>query len=160
MKHLKYLKYIITHKWWVMVAGIRFGAPIFRLIIHDWTKLTPQEWGPYANLFYSRHSKLNPPRDLQSSFDAAWLHHQSSNKHHWQYWVLIQDDGEIRPLEIPFGYVLEMVSDWAGAGKTITGRWDLVVWYNKNKNSMRLHKNTRFLVEMIIGRADELLSGH
>lgn len=133
------------------MAGLKIGAPIWRLIIHDWSKLTPQEWPAYANMFYGKNSKANPPPHLQKDFDAAWLHHQRVNKHHWQYWILVQDTGAVKTVEMPEKYVLEMVADWAGAGKAITGTWaDMPAWYEKHKKNMTMHPNTRFFAEMII----------
>lgn len=47
-----YLRYVIRHKWFVLIAGLRVGAPLWRLIIHDWSKFLPCEWRPYAKFFY------------------------------------------------------------------------------------------------------------
>ena len=47
--HLRYLGYVVRHKWFVFRAGLRTGAPLWRLVIHDWSKFTPAEWGPSDN---------------------------------------------------------------------------------------------------------------
>lgn len=52
MSHLRYLRYVLAHKWFVFIAGLRTGAPLWRLVIHDWSKLTPREWGAYVASFY------------------------------------------------------------------------------------------------------------
>ena len=44
--HLRYLGYVLRHKWFVLVAGLKVGAPLWRLLIHDWSKFTAAEWGP------------------------------------------------------------------------------------------------------------------
>lgn len=68
MAHLRYLRYVLVHKWWVLVAGLRvwpvYGrdwreapawfAYLWRLLIHDWSKFLPGEWGPYVANFYGR----------------------------------------------------------------------------------------------------------
>lgn len=40
---LKYMSLTMVHKWYVFLAGLKTGAPIWRLIIHDWSKFTPAE---------------------------------------------------------------------------------------------------------------------
>lgn len=50
-------------------------------------------------------------------------------------------------LEMPRKYVLEMVADWMGAGRAITGQWECKKWYVNNKDKMVLHSNTRKIVE-------------
>lgn len=167
--HLKYLSYVARHKWFVLVAGLKVKAPIWRLLIHDWSKLTPAEWRPYVRFFYGRTpsaaelrrrfgGRPNDERNLadwktgrQADFDRAWLHHQHHNPHHWQSWVLRKDDGDTIALRMPPKLVREMVADWMGAGRAITGRWDVAGWYAKNQGKMVLHPETRAAVERIIG---------
>ena len=38
------------------------------------------------------------------SFDSAWLLHQKRNAHHWQYWVLLEDEGNTKALEMDDKY--------------------------------------------------------
>ena len=55
-------------------------------------------------------------------------------------------------LPMPMKYILEMVCDWKGAGKA-QGHGhpgELQEWYNKNKEKMSLHPNTRAEVENLI----------
>jgi len=43
------------------------------------------------------------PWATKEALDRAWLHHQKSNKHHWQYWLLqydLGDDWTIQPRDI------------------------------------------------------------
>lgn len=118
-RHLSYLRYVIRHKFFVFIAGLHYKAPFWRLIIHDWSKFLPSEWTPYAKTFYgsdgSSRYKEHP------SFGRAWNHHQKRNKHHWQYWVTLRDDGGVRAVKMPEKCVREMVADWAGAGRAIHG---------------------------------------
>jgi hypothetical protein len=78
--------------------------------------------------------------------------HQHRNLHHWQAWVLRQDDGGTKPMPMPEGYAREMVADWAGAGRAITGKWKVRSWYDNNFEKMLLHPDTRKLVEELLGR--------
>ncbi len=156
-KHLKYISYLLRHKWFVLVAGIQTGAPLWRLIIHDWSKFLPLEWLAYANFFYGPWRLSHEPdqklvEGLHDQFDVAWLHHQHLNPHHWQYWILREDSGLIRALEMPNHFVAEMVADWAGAGRTITGRWEVLEWYASNDHKIILHPETRLQVLEILVR--------
>ncbi len=148
-RHVAYLRYIIRHKWFVFVASRKTGCSIYRAIVHDLSKFLPSEWVPYANTFYTKQGGKQYIPHLD--FDKAWLHHQHCNKHHWQHWILQEDDGDIKHLEMPEKYVREMVADWAGAGKAITGKWEVKEWY-ANNNKMNIHGNTLKLIEVLLER--------
>jgi len=146
--HLRYLSYLIRHKWFVFVAGLKVGAPLWRLIIHDWSKSLPSEWLAYVESFYGGH---NPrPQWVKEDFDRAWLRHQHRNDHHWQHWVLRNDDGSTKPLQMPIACAEEMVADWAGAGRAITGKWEVAAWYAKNHEKILLHPNTAAVVDAML----------
>jgi hypothetical protein len=88
--HLKYLSYVLRHKWFVLRAGLELGVPLWQLLVHDWSKFLPSEWFPYVDYFYGER-----PRSTDR-FNQAWLSHQRRNPHHWQYWVLLNDDPKPR----------------------------------------------------------------
>ena len=102
--HLKYLWYVLRHKWFVFVECCRLGIP-WRGLTHDLSKFRPREWFPYARWFYGTwpprsrsllHAQLGMTtvryrEDVKCAFDMAWLHHQKRNDHHWQYWLLSPD---------------------------------------------------------------------
>ena len=87
-------------------------------------------------------------------YNYAWLHHQRRNPHHWQYWYLMQDNDPDFPLPMPKEYVLEMVADWAGAGRAITGKWDVSGWYAKNADKIKIDCYTRDIVETAISKLE------
>lgn len=94
--------------------------------LHDLSKDTNDEYYVYDHHFYNTEFPVSAT-DIQKSFDAAWLHHIHWNKHHWQHWVLLNDDGTWYPLQMPYSYVIEMVCDWwsfswNGTTKRITQR--------------------------------------
>jgi hypothetical protein len=146
--HLRYASYVARHKWFVFQAGLKTKAPLWRLLIHDWSKLTPAEWGPYVRFFYDKDARSFEA--MEDEFGRAWLHHQHANPHHWQHWVLRADDGDLKALEMPDGLVREMVADWMGAGRTITGRWGAAAWYEANQAKMVLHPATRERVKALL----------
>ena len=88
----------------------------------------------------------------QAAFDKAWFHHQHRNPHHHQHWVLREDGGDLKALRMPDGLVREMVADWCGAGRAITGKWEVASWYEKNADKMVLHPAVRKQVEDIIAK--------
>lgn len=146
--HLKYLRAVARHKWFVLLAGLG-KVPLWQLVKHDWSKFTPAEWGPYALSFYGPQ----PPNEAtKAMFDAAWLHHQRHNPHHWQYYVLREDSGKTKVLPIPKKYRAEMLADWRGAGRAY-GNNNTAEWYSKNAANIMLHPDTRAWVERELGVA-------
>lgn len=147
-----YLKYLARHKWFVFRAGLKTRAPLWRLIIHDWSKFLPSEWVPYRDYFYGE--KPETGRDMSArrvAFNEAWNHHQKRNKHHWQYWLLTLDSGETFPVEMPEIYIREMVADWMGAGRAIVGKKSNTRdWYLKNESNIKLAPTTHSLVEEVL----------
>lgn len=153
--HWQYLKYLARHKRFVLVAGLRLGVPLWRLIVHDWSKLLPVEWFAYVNRFFRRqipaptgHAETDDcplcveRKKTREAFDRAWLHHIHANPHHWQHWILRNEDGSTKALEIPETFAREMVADWCGAGRAINGKWDVATWYVRNAAKMQLHPLT------------------
>lgn len=158
--HLSYLRYVLRHKWFVFLSCRKWKVPVWRAIVHDWTKFTPSEWTPYVHSFYNPDgSRKNPKTQnttlevskLGDDFRVAWNSHQKHNHHHWQYWVLINDEDGIQPLEMPETYVREMMADWEGAGLAITGVADNKDWYVRNKEKFIFHPKTRYVIEIFLG---------
>ena len=147
-RYVKYFSYVIRHKWFVLVEGIKLGVPIWQLLLHDWTKFLLSEAVPYARTFRTSDGKARYAPDL--AFDQAWNSHQKRNKHHWQYWVLIMDSGDIVPLPMPERHRREMLADWRGAGRAL-GKPDTAGWYKKNREKIMLHPDTRAWVERKLG---------
>ncbi len=160
--HLRYLRYVIRHKWFVLYAGIRWTkAPLWRLLIHDWSKFRPSEWFPYVDTFYGEHARLKREENddfryavaanrREAAFDRAWLFHINRNPHHWQHWILLEDEGGGKTVYMPERFVREMVADWLGAGRAITGSWDLREWYAKHRDKVTLHSRSRWILEQIL----------
>ena len=140
-KNWLYAKYIFFHKLYVLLAGLELRVPIWRLLIHDFSKLSRVEWVAYREFFYGTRTA-----EVKHAFKVAWLHHIHCNPHHWNHWTFIDDDG-VTVLEMPDTYVREMVSDWFGAGRAIWGKWQAPKWYAEHKDNIKLHPNTRELVE-------------
>ena len=127
--NIKYLKYLIKHKYYVTVECFKRGL-YWRGLTHDLSKFLPDEFIPYMNFFYGKSKEF-----AQSQFDFAWLKHQKRNPHHWQWWILKEDSGEYKIFEMSREYREEMLCDWHGAGKAIMGKnSNTKEWYLKNKD--------------------------
>lgn len=147
----KYLDYVERHRKFVLEEAIKLGIPD-RGRQHDASKLSPEEFAPYADYFYGGHERGKSPPDVQAAFNLAWLLHQKRNDHHWQYWVLREDDGATKVLPMSDGAMRELVADWRGAGRAIMGdKADAAAWYVKNRERIMLHPQTREWVEAELG---------
>ena len=120
-----------------------------QLTRHDDSKWTREEYNAYDEYFYGDAKKKKEGR---LNFDYAWLHHIHSNPHHWQYWVLINDDQEdgTVALDIPYKYVIEMICDWWTFSWRNGNLYEIFDWYEKHKDRMILSNTTRELVEEIL----------
>lgn len=149
MLYLRYLKQLLKHKYFVLIAGIHLGVPIWRLIIHDWQKFTPQEFPQYARYFMGGKQT----RD-KIPFMYAWLHHVHHGPHHWQYWYLHPKytfaTSENGCLPMPETYIREMVADWLGASRVYTGSWNITEWTVKMIPRMQLHSKTKIILHDIL----------
>ncbi len=154
--HLRYAKYVFIHKLYVLRAGLLLRpwwhlGWLVRLVLHDLSKFRPSEWRPYVAWFYDTAGTMHTQR---ARFQYAWLLHIHRNAHHWQHWLLRQDDGKTITLVPPAWIADEMVADWVGAGPAILS-WpsmrqkvgETIVWYTRNKDVMILREPVRALVE-------------
>jgi hypothetical protein len=139
----KYFCYVVKHKWYVMQYCFKAGL-FWRGIMHDMSKFLPSEFIHYARYFYGKGGATPLGK---ANFDKAWLLHIHRNPHHHQYWLLTNDTDGQYALEMPQKYGLEMIADWRGAGKAITGNDDIHEWYDENKDKMVIHPKTRKSIE-------------
>lgn len=163
-KYFQYFRYILKHKYFVFIEACKLGIP-WRGFMHDMSKLLPSEFLAYTEKFYGGRisteyfdivAKYGCPEmapwgvTIEDKFTIAWLKHQHRNKHHWEYWVFNPDknDGGSRySVGMPKKYLKEMLADWRGAGKAITGKDDTKEWYLKNKTNIVLRNEDRQWIE-------------
>lgn len=115
---------------------------------HDYTKYQLDEAIPYENYFYGSSKSERVVND----FNEAWLKHIHRNGHHWQHWVLINDepDAGTVALDIPDAYLIEMICDWWSFSFIKGDLYEIFNWYNDHKDHMILSENTRKKVEWIL----------
>lgn len=108
----------IPHKavvfYYCMKFAWRFRCPIliWRSIIHDWQKFTPLEVIYYAFIFGKVFTQNELTDGIEDGFTEAWHHHLRFGPHHWQHWLMYNDDNStMEPVRIPNSYVYEMICD-------------------------------------------------
>ena len=111
---------------------------------HDESKYNGDEFFPYLWNFYPapEGTEVNKQGYM---FNKAWNLHQKSNKHHWQYWVMIEDSGEQIVLDMPFFFIIELLCDWTAMSIKFKNKPS--EWYGKNKDKMILHEKTISCIE-------------
>lgn len=168
----EYDKYLMEHRagvadaWRWILDNIRedldFGSSTvvpYAIACHDASKLSQSEYDAYDAYFYGK----NKTKKIKENFNLAWLHHIHENPHHWQHWILMEDDPEtgepFKCLEMPIYYVYEMICDWWSFSFRKGDLYEIFDWYEEHKSTMKLHPNTRKEVERILGLIRDKLDG-
>lgn len=118
---------------------------------HDMSKFSKYEFKAYEDYFYGKYRSS----EVTAAFEEAWLHHIHSNPHHWNYWILVDD--EIKPLKMPEKYAVEMLCDWFAFSFKKGNLTEILSWYEYNKNKMILHSETREFIENLLNKIKEVL---
>lgn len=158
---IQYDNYLIMHKLSVK-AGYNwlkenlpelFGSSIIDYewligMAHDASKIEAEEYAAYDAYFYGGNKSFGVVRE----FNLAWLHHIHNNPHHWQHWILINDDpkeGTI-VLDMPKEYVIEMICDWWAFSWTSGNLMEIFNWYSEHQEYIKLSPKTRNMVDSIL----------
>lgn len=162
---LKYDEYIDEHKYnvyrafrWLKKNDVLkdFSEEVLQIALwlceskHDETKRDEEEYDAYDKYFYGG----NKSYAVVNNFNYAWLHHIHANPHHWQHWVLINDDldkAEI-VLDMPDEYIIEMICDWMSFSFKKGDINELFSFYESRSNYMKLSDVTRKKVEDILDK--------
>lgn len=115
---------------------------------HDRSKYNADEYEAYDAYFYGN----NPSYEVVQNYKRAWLLHIHRNPHHWQHWILINDDpneGEI-VLEMPYNYIIEMICDWWSFSWSQNKLDEIFNWYSEHSEYMKLESSARKIVEDIL----------
>ena len=151
---MKYFWLTIKHKWFVFLAGIKIGCPIWRLITHDLSKFSLSELPHYQRQFFGK-------ADQPEKFVRCWLYHQNRNDHHWEYWIPRTGHNRCTPpypdnvpIRMPLPAIKEMVADWMGASRAYEGKWpkDSWPWFDKAWPTIkqRIHPQSVMDIERIL----------
>jgi len=109
---------------------------------HDVSKMSDEEFLPYAEWFFGSYGVNYDPvdddvfedehKEVKSAFDAAWEHHKENNPHHWQKWTKAT---ERFPNESAC-HVVCMVADWMAMGMKFGDTAEQ--YYEREKDKMEL----------------------
>ena len=156
---IAYSNYIVDHVDnvnkaynWLIDHKIISNLPVTQVNLHDISKYSAEEYNAYDNYFYGKKTEK-----VKAEFNYAWLHHIHNNPHHWQHWVLINDEDGTVALEMPKEYVIEMLANWWAFSHKSGNLYEIFDWYKSHKKNMILHENTRKLVEELLSRIKEEL---
>lgn len=135
----------LLHQPWTRQLGVDPVTFIDTLWVHDLSKFSPAEAFGYA-----LHDFKNPTTKTTAEFEKAWHHHKMNNPHHPEYWLNPNRSGELEVMEMPKLYLLEMVADWIGAGKTYGST--LEQWLPDNLPKFKLHPATAKDLGFVLGK--------
>lgn len=123
---------------------------------HDESKDMQDEYDAYDRYFYGNNRSFA----VVQEFNQAWLKHIHRNPHHWQHFVLVNDDPEegMVALDMPFNYILEMICDWFAFSFKTGDLHEIFNWYDKHNDYIIISHKTRHDVEYILGKIKEKLS--
>lgn len=123
---------------------------------HDQSKTNLDEYCAYDKYFYGNNRSYQVVQD----FNHAWLTHLHRNPHHWQYWILINDDPELGEIimDMPSNYIIEMICDWWAFSWSKGDLTAIFKWYDEHKDYMKLSEKTRKEVESVLRMIKEKLS--
>ena len=119
---------------------------------HDESKYSEEEYIPYMYYFYSEEQNKWLDR-----FNHAWLHHIHNNPHHWQHWVLYEDEGNSFALDMPMHYIIEMICDWWAFSWSSNNLYEIFDWYKEHRDKQLMSLNTRMIVDTILDMMKEEL---
>ena len=123
--------------------------------LHDHSKSQSDEYEAYDAYFYGG----NRSYQVVQNFNHAWVKHIHRNPHHWQHWILLNDDpneGEII-LDMPYNYILEMICDWWAFSWNKGNLREIFDWWNEHRDWIKLSNKTRETVVTILDKIDKKL---
>lgn len=136
----------------IISEDVIYGTDLEYLVAyaHDASKNSFEEYFAYDDYFYG---EIRTPEVIEN-FRYAWLHHIHNNPHHWQHWILRnddQDEGEI-VLKMPIKYAIEMICDWWAFSFAKGDLAEIFNWYDERKGYIKLHPETRKFVENVLAQ--------
>lgn len=105
------------------------------------------EYDAYADYFYGEQTE-----EVKQAFDKAWLAHIHANPHHWQHWMLQNDEDGLKLLDMPYVFIIEMICDWWAFSWKQENLYEIFSWYEKNKDGILLSDKTRKTVNSILDK--------
>ncbi len=162
MHPFKHFKTITKHRNLVCKYCFRLGL-YKQGLLHDLSKYSPTEFWRGAK-YYQGDRSPNDAERKATGVTLAWLHHKGRNRHHLEYWIDYQFDGNGKAAmggyKMPLRYVAEMFCDRVAACKVyMKGDYNDAAAYNyfmRSKDHLLIHPETAAeLTEMLRVLKDE-----
>ena len=149
-----YTNYIIEHRdnvlkayQWLVDHKIISNNYQHNIATHDISKWSNEEYDAYDKYFYGKQGKT---AEVKEAFNFAWLHHIHANPHHWQHWMLQNDEDGLVLLDMPYVFQIEMICDWWAFSWKENKLDEIFSWYEKNREGILLSDKTRKTIESIL----------
>ena len=152
-KLLKHLRIIHKHRKYVRQACWKMGL-FWQGLTHDLSKYSPKEFSIYK-FYVGTRSPHAVARD-EIGYSPSWINHYHINKHHWQYWLDMEDwPDKVIPVKMPYKYVVESLCDMLGASKAYNPKdWKPIMlydyWTDRCKGKRLMHPESEYLLEKLI----------
>ena len=151
---IKHTKLVLTHKWYVFIYCTKIGLP-WRGLVHDMSKFSPTEFCESVKYYDGKISPITVCKG-KNGYSEAWLHHKGRNKHHNEYWIDydIEGDDILTGMKMPINYTVEMFLDRIAASKNYQKEKytdsSPLEYYENSKKFCILHKETRERLEYLL----------
>lgn len=121
-KPFKHFKTITKHRHEV-IKNCKKAGILWQGLFHDLSKYSPTEFIPGAKHYQGNRSPNDRDREL-NGYSSAWMHHMGRNRHHFEYWRDYSPvhKGFMKPVKMPFNYLVEMFCDRVAASKIYRGK--------------------------------------
>ena len=146
-----HLKMVYLHRKYVRRYCFKCGL-YKQGLTHDLSKYSLTELLPSIKYYQGDRSPLDQERDIYG-YSKAWLHHKGRNKHHWEYWYALLQNG-FDPIEMPINYLIESVCDRMAACRlylkeTYTDA-SPYEYFMQNKDRLYMHPSSAKELERIL----------
>lgn len=126
-------------------------------MMHDLSKYSPSEFIPGVKYYQDGHRSPNNAQREDEGVSKAWLHHKGRNKHHFEYWIDYDVDGNstiLAGMKMPVKYVAEMFCDRVAASriynKDMYKDSDPLDYYIKGLGHYIMHPETDALLHNLL----------
>lgn len=113
-----------------------------RMINHDNSKYSDEEFEPYMNYF--KGESTDKSEKIKEEFEKACQHHYKNNDHHPEYWNPDKDnvENDMDPLAL-----IEMSCDLIAVSSQHGG--DVVKWWEENKDKKPMTVRDKYILTWI-----------
>lgn len=153
---VKHFGTVTHHKY--LVASHCFQCGLYwQGLVHDMSKYSYTEFRIGAK-YYTGTKSPNAGERKEYGCSTAWLHHKGRNKHHFEYWIDIKNNGdaELEGKKMPTRYVVEMFCDRLAACKVYQGEKytisSALTYYRfeQSVGPLMMHPDTAALLEKLL----------